>query len=412
MCKRIKLNINSEIGTLKSVLLHKPGRELEKLTPDLLEAMLFDDIPWLRQMRVEHDEFADILRGRGAEVFYVEQMLAEVLAGEKERDAFIHMLLDDAGIGNEALKEKLFAFISAKKPEEIAETAISGLLKGEAVDCGAARTLWDYLHEDYPFYIDPIPNLYFMRDPAAVIKDGVSINHMHMSARRRESMVIRAIYENHPAFEGEKKLWYDYSLPGTIEGGDMLALSSRVIAIGCGQRTSAAGIEAISKTLFGGSEELREILVIRIPPVRAYMHLDTVFTMVDRDKFTIYPGIEDSIQVYRMERGRQGGVSVAPEADLVTALKRSLGLPAALLVQSGGGDAVSAAREQWNDSTNTLAIAPGVVVTYKRNERSNEILSAAGVEVIEIDGSELVRGRGGPRCMSCPLEREAVSGLS
>ncbi|NLK35508.1 MAG: arginine deiminase, partial [Gracilibacteraceae bacterium] len=276
-------------------------------------------------------------------------------------------------------------------------------------DVDREYSLSDYIRKDYPLYINPIPNFYFMRDPLSIIGSGISINSMQTDARRREPMLIKYIYDHHPLFRKEySPIWYNYTIPHSIEGGDILVLGKEVAAVGCSQGTSANGIEILARNLFAGNSGIKEVLAVQIPSLRAFMHLDTVFTMVDRDKFTIYPGILDRVVVYRLTPGGKNGIKVTPENDLVEVLKRSLRLPAVSLIQSGGGDTITAAREQWNDSTNTLAIAPGVVVTYSRNEASNEILRKHGIEVLEIEGSELVRGRGGPRCMSMPLVREDI----
>lgn len=403
------LNVTSEIGKLKAVLLHKPGKELERLTPEYLRQLLFDDIPWLKQMRIEHDEFAEVLRKRGAQVLYVEDLLAEIFENKQVKKNFIHDMLKQCKIDNPELHQIIFDNLNDRTPEELVEAAIGGLQKKEIEVSDREYSLTDYIEAQYPLYINPLPNLYFMRDPAAVMGNGISINSMYTDARRREPMLIKYIYDNHPLFnKDESPLWYDHTIPHSLEGGDMLVLSKEVVAIGCSERTSAQGIEMLARNLFSGMKELKEVVVVRIPPLRAFMHLDTVFTMVDYDKFTIYPGIQDRVEVYRLVRGKSGRINVIPEADLVDTLKRSLGIPSIKLIESGGGDAITAAREQWNDSTNTLAIAPGVVVTYSRNEASNEVLRKNGIEVVEIDGSELVRGRGGPRCMSMPLAREEI----
>lgn len=403
------LNITSEIGKLKAVLLHKPGKELERLTPEYLRQLLFDDIPWLKQMRIEHDEFADVLRKRGTQVFYVEDLLAEVLKNKTVKRDFINDLLKQCKIDNPELHQILFDNLNNRTPEDLVEVSIAGLRKKDVDAADREYSLTDYIDADYPLYINPIPNLYFMRDPAAVMGNGISINSMLTDARRREPMLIKYIYNSHPLFnKAESPLWYDYTIPHSLEGGDMLVLSKEVVAIGCSERTSAQGIEILARNLFSSMKELIEVVVVRIPPIRAFMHLDTVFTMIDYDKFTIYPGIQDKVEVYRLVRGKNNSIKVIPEEDLVDTLRRALKIPTIRLIESGGGDAVTAAREQWNDSTNTLAIAPGVVVTYGRNEASNEVLRENGIEVVEIDGSELVRGRGGPRCMSMPLNREEI----
>lgn len=400
------LNVTSEIGKLKAVLLHKPGKELEKLTPDYLSQLLFDDIPWLKKMRIEHDEFANILSQRGTKVYYVEELLTEVLQNAETKTKFVKELLSTCVENTQELNQVLFEHIIKMPAEEVAEIAISGLNKNELPGMNRELSLSDYVHSSYPLYINPIPNLYFMRDPAAVMGQGISINSMHTDARRREPMIIKYIYEYNPLFKKENsQIWYDYSIPHSMEGGDMLVLGKDVVAIGCSERTSANGIEHIAKKLFASESGIKEVLAVQIPPLRAFMHLDTVFTMIDYDKFTIYPGIQDRVRVFRLTPNN-GGIKVNMENDLVETLKKSLKLPTVDLIQSGGGDPITAAREQWNDSTNTLAIAPGVVVTYARNEASNEVLRKHGIEVLEIDGSELVRGRGGPRCMSMPLVRE------
>jgi arginine deiminase len=403
------LNVTSEIGKLKAVLLHKPGKELERLTPDYLKELLFDDIPWLKKMRDEHDEFADVLRENGTKVYYVEDLLTEILRNVDVKRNLINDILIHCHIENTELREMIFSYMFSKSPAEVAEIAIAGLNKVDIPIVDREQSLSDYIRKEYPLYINPIPNLYFMRDPLSIIGSGISINSMHTDARRREPMIIKYIYDYNPLFRKDSsQIWYNYTIPHSIEGGDILVLSKEVVAVGCSERTSANGIEILARNLFAGNEGLKEVLAVQIPPLRAFMHLDTVFTMVDRDKFTVYPGILDRVAVYKLARGSNNGIKVTPEKDLVEALKKSLGLPAVSLIQSGGGDIVTAAREQWNDSTNTLAIAPGVVVTYSRNEASNEVLRKNGIEVLEIDGSELVRGRGGPRCMSMPLVREDI----
>ena len=403
------LNVTSEIGKLRAVLLHKPGKELERLTPEYLRELLFDDIPWLKKMREEHDEFADVLRNRGAKVYYIEELLSEVLSDEEIKKDFTKNLLKQCKIENRELYEIIFDYIISKTPEEVAEIAISGLNKKDVPVNNRELSLIDYIYADYPLYINPLPNLYFMRDPAAVMGNGISINSMNTVARSREPILIKYLYEYSPLFKKESTpLWYDYNIPYSMEGGDMLVLSKEVVAIGCSERTSAQGIEILAKNLFNGMKEIREVIVVRIPALRAFMHLDTVFTMIDYDKFTIYPGIQDKVEVYRLIKGKNNSITVKYEEDLVDTLRKSLNIPTIKLIESGGGDPVTAAREQWNDSTNTLAIAPGVVVTYSRNEYSNEVLRQNGIEVVEIDGSELVRGRGGPRCMSMPLVRDEI----
>ena len=401
------INVKSEIGKLKAVLLHRPGKELERLTPQSLDELLFDDIPWLRQMQREHDSFADVLRQRGCRVYYYEDLLEEILEKKEVKKSLLAEALRLSDISSLRLKDEISAFLMEKSPSELSESLIAGIHKDDFPDSGGAKTLADYIEEEYPFYIDPIPNLYFTRDPGAVIGNGISINSMNTRARNRETMILKYLYNENPLFmKNESRMWYDYSLPNSIEGGDIFVVSESVVLIGCSERTSPKAIEKIAQNLFGGNSGIKEVYAVQIPFARAYMHLDTVFTMLDYDKFTIYPGVEESVSVYRLTPGKSGTLKVEPMQSLKKALKKALKVPAIEFIQSGGGNEITAAREQWNDSTNTLAIAPGVVITYNRNESSNETLRQRGIEVVEIEGSELVRGRGGPRCMSMPLVRE------
>ncbi|WP_034327942.1 arginine deiminase [Alkaliphilus transvaalensis] len=399
------LKVTSEIGKLNAVLLHRPGKELERLTPQYLHELLFDDIPWLKQMRKEHDQFADVMRARGAKVYYYEELLEELLTTDEIKQNFIKDVVYNSNIANLELEKTIEVFMATKSPREIVEIAIAGLHKDDMPAVERELHLVDYVKESYPFYINPLPNLYFTRDPGTVIANGLSINKMKTPARDRETMFLEYIYQYHPLFKNEDTpLWYDYKETHSIEGGDILVLSDKVVAIGCSERTSARGIEIMTQRILQNSN-VEKVLAVQIPFTRAYMHLDTVFTMVDHDKFTIYPGVENHVRAYELTLGKTTP-NVTPMANLEGALKKVLNLPAVKLIQSGGGDEITAAREQWNDSTNTLAIAPGVVITYNRNEASNETLRKNGIEVIEIEGSELVRGRGGPRCMSMPLLRE------
>ncbi|MCK5153028.1 MAG: arginine deiminase, partial [Spirochaetales bacterium] len=297
----------------------------------------------------------------------------------------------------------------SKKPEELAEIIISGLAISDLPGKAGRSRLSDYINEAFPFYISPLINLYFTRDPGAVIGNRMSISSMKTEARRRESLILHHINKFHPRFADQSdEIWNSHQNPNSIEGGDVLVLSPETVAIGCSVRTSTNAIEEVAESLFKDNGIVKEVLVIQIPFTRAYMHLDTVLTMVDYDKFTIFPGIENSVRVFSLTPGQKSGLIIKPVDNLLTALKSSLKLPSVQLIPSGGGDVITAAREQWNDSTNTLAIAPGVVVTYDRNTVSNDTLRSNGIEVVEIGGSELVRGRGGPRCMSMPLNRDEL----
>ena len=401
-------NISSDVGKLEAVLLHRPDKELERLTPLYLEELLFEDIPWLGRMQEEHDLFAEMLRDQGCEVYYYDSLLSEILQKESVRARLVEDLLETTGITRLKESEAIKEFLISRTGRELTDICIAGLYKNEVPLKKGLRSLSYHVMGDYPFYISPLPNLYFTRDPGAVIGQGIAINSMKTQARKRESLLLWYIHNYFTEITPScRSLWFDRSYPESIEGGDILVLNKNVLAIGCSARTSAEGIEKISENLINSSSPIEEILVIQIPFKRAYMHLDTVFTMVDRDKFIIYPGILEDIRVFSLIGGRQG-LNVRSEKDLSSALCRALKLDRIQLIQSGGGDKMTAAREQWNDSTNTLAIAPGTVVTYRRNTVSNETLRDHGVIVYEIDGSELVRGRGGPRCMSMPLRRKEL----
>ncbi|GAB6085630.1 arginine deiminase [Alkaliphilus crotonatoxidans] len=407
MGRKSFINVTSEIGKLKAVLLHRPGKELERLTPEYLHELLFDDIPWLKEMQREHDLFAKAMESRGCDVYYYEDLLTECISDETVKKSFVHDVVKNCNIAHEELELLIIEYMLSKSNREIVEISISGLHKKDAPELKWEFHLVDYIKEHYPFYINPLPNLYFTRDPGAVVGNGLVINKMKTPARDRETMFLEYIYQYHPLFDNRlTPRWYDYKETYSIEGGDILVLSDKVLAIGCSERTSARGIEILTQRILQNTE-FERVLAVQIPFTRAYMHLDTVFTMIDHDKFTIYPGVEDQLIAYDLSLGKTTP-KVTLTKNLTEALKRALKLPAVELIQSGGGDEITAAREQWNDSTNTLALAPGVVITYNRNEASNETLRNHGIEVIEIEGSELVRGRGGPRCMSMPLVREVL----
>lgn len=419
MYYEVMIKVTSDIGKLRAVLLHRPGRELERLTPKYLEEMLFEDIPWLKKIRQEHDFFATALRKRGSEVFYYQDLLSEVLLDGEIRQKMIDEVIDSCRLGSEHLKGLLREYLQDRDPAGLAEVFISGLEKSEIDGLHDTRRLSSFIREAYPFYINPLTNLYFTRDPGVVIENGVAVHSMKTPARMRESLILKYIRDYHPVFAIESSeesddpkirnqapLWYTPEDLDSIEGGDVLVLSPTTVAVGCSARTGAEGIERLAERLFKGTEKVREVLVIQIPFTRAFMHLDTVLTMVDRDTFTIFPGIRDQLAIFRLTPTKSGGINISPMDSLEKSLRVPLGVPAVRLIESGGGDDMTAAREQWNDSTNTLALSPGVVVTYDRNVASNETLRQAGVEVVEIEGSELVRGRGGPRCMSMPLWRD------
>lgn len=405
---RTFLNVTSDIGRLKAVLLHRPGMEIENLVPEYLERLLFDDIPYLKIAQVEHDGFANVMRDNGTDVYYIEKLLADVLQDKDIEEKFVDEFLDESNVTEEELKNMLKEYLGTLSPEELVDTLIAGIRKKDVPEIKHKR-LSDLVLDKYQFYLDPMPNLYFTRDIGAVMGEGLTISKMKTEARKRESLLLKYIYDNHPLFKGtDSHVWYSREMPYSLEGGDQLVLNKEVIAIGCSERTSPEAIEIAAKNIFQKSR-FNKVLVFDIPKCRAFMHLDTVFTMVDYDKFTIHPGIEAPMSLYIITPEKEGQIKISYQTStLEHILKAELKLGEVELIRCGGGDPIVAAREQWNDGSNTLAIAPGTVITYERNYVSNELLSKRGIKVIAIASSELSRGRGGPRCMSMPLVREEI----
>jgi len=396
----------SEIGKLNKVLLHRIGSEVDGLVPDNFARLLFDDIPYLKVAQQEHDRFADILRKNGVEVVYYVDEVAKAIEKPDIKDRFIREMLDEVNFSSRGVKEAIYAYLIAMTPHDLVNKVIAGIRKTDIPDY-KPRTLAEKINEAYPFYMDPMPNMYFTRDQAACVGNGVTIHHMSTATRRRESMLFRYIYEFNSDFApaGTEK-WYDYNDPFSLEGGDILVLSKDIVAVGLSQRTTAAGIERLTKNLLAESD-FRKVLVFNIPKRRAFMHLDTVLTMVDHDKFTIHPEIEGPLQIYELSLKANEEIKLKSiTEDLDDILAKELGLPGVRLIRCGGDDVMAAQREQWNDGSNTLCIAPGKVITYERNYVTNDLLDKNGIEVLTMPSSELSRGRGGPRCMSCPVNRD------
>ena len=403
--------VKSEIGPLRKILLHRPGQELEHLVPDELERLLFDDIPYMRLAQQEHDTFASILREQGVEVVYLEDLMAETLqANPGLREAFLQEFLQEGGPYARNHAKELFAMLMEIQDErEFVLKTMSGVTTGEMQKELRVGPLSRLTGEHRKFVLDPIPNLYFTRDPFASIGCGISIHRMHSVTRCRETIYGNYIMRFHPEYAGKVPFYYHRSDPFSIEGGDILNLREDIIAVGLSQRTSPEGIELLAERLFNDDRcAVQHILILDIPNMRTFMHLDTVFTQVDRDKFTIHPGILNNLRLYEISRAGKELQARELNAPLEDVLKEALGLDRVTLIHCGGKDNIASAREQWNDGANTLCIAPGRIIVYNRNYVTNEIFRDNGLEVFEMPSSELARGRGGPRCMSMPLLREPV----
>lgn len=410
-----KIHVTSEIKPLRKVLLHRPGNELLNLTPDTLSDLLFDDIPYLPDAQREHDDFARILKSNGVEVVYLEDLMADVLAlSDDIKKRFLKQFIYEAGIRTPKYKNLVFEYLySFKDNKELVLKTMEGIQVRE-IDRKKReieKSLVDLVTDETDFLADPMPNLYFTRDNFASIGEGISLNKMFSVTRNRETIYAEYIFNYHPDYKDNVAQYYDRYLPHHIEGGDILNLNEHILAVGISQRTTAEAIDELCKNLFRDPEcKIDTVLAFNIPVSRAFMHLDTVFTQIDHDKFTYHPGIMDTLQVFEITEGD------IPESDedlnvkeindsleniLSHYLERKI-----TLIPCAGGDKVAADREQWNDGSNTLCIAPGVVVVYDRNDETNRVLREQGLRVLELHGAELSRGRGGPRCMSMPLERE------
>jgi len=403
------MQVWSEVGQLKKVLLHRPGLELTNLTPRYLEDLLFDEIPWLAKAQVEHDGFARTLGENGVEVLYVDSLLKEIVDVPEVKSELIKRHLKASPLIEPEVLDTIFNYLNDQEPEQLVSTIIAGLSKHDVQHLKKYRTLSDLTLDSYPFYLAPLPNMYFTRDHGSMIGGRLQISSMFLPARRLETIFLRMIQKYHPLFK-DVDLSFHEEIPYGIEGGDVFILNRDSLMIGLSERTTEEAIEWIAHKYLIEKELVKQIIVVQVPTRRAYMHLDTVFTMVDIDKFLMYPGVRDVVNVYWLEKSKDNRVDASNGYSLQGALRKALNLKNVDIIYSGANDEITAAREQWGDSTNTLAIKPGTVICYDRNEATNDTLRKDGVDVIEIDGSELVRGRGGPRCMSMPLDREELTG--
>jgi arginine deiminase len=417
------LGVHSEVGKLRQVIVHRPELSLKRLTPDNHDELLFDDVLWVERAQWEHDQFVARMRERGVEVFYVQDLLSEALGADPEgRQRLIDLVASDYTVGV-SLVDEVRAALAEFPADKLARHLIGGLTVEElGLDRETAMRhslIAAAIDDPTIFVLPPLPNTLFMRDSSCWIYNGVSINPMFWPARRREAYNMAAVYRGHPMFaEADFEFWYphlgqddrfqaeDFG-QATLEGGDVEIIGNGAVAIGMSERTQGRMIEQIARALFAKGAATRVIAAVMTKD-RAHMHLDTVFTMLDRDKVTAFPKVVEGIRSISIRPGeKEGTLDVREDKDFLSAVAESLGVPR-LTVVATGGDAYQQQREQWDDGNNVVALEPGVVVAYERNTFTISKMREAGVEVVEIAGFELGKGRGGGHCMTCPVVRDPI----
>ncbi|MEG1528541.1 MAG: arginine deiminase [Clostridia bacterium] len=395
-------SVPNEISPLKEVLLHRPGRELLNLVPEYLPEMLFDDIPWLEKAQEEHDYFSQELTKNGTKVTYLEDLVEQSIVSEQVKEQFVMQYIAESSVYTDGARKSVKDFLYSVSNKQMIEYMFGGIRKSEITN--QKQHLADYLSNDYPFVCAPMPNLYFSRDPFSFVGNGVIISKMYTNQRQRETLFAEYIFNYHKEFSKVPQ-YYSRDAMFSIEGGDILMLNSSTLAVGISQRTHPSAVEKLAKNLLFGNSGITTVLAIDIPKNRSFMHLDTVFTMLDKDKFTIHPNTMGQFNAFILT-AKDGELLINQKLDKIeNILKEVLGLNNITLIKCGGNNSIDSAREQWSDGANTLAIAPGEVIVYARNNVTNKLLEQNGVIIHQIPCSELSRGRGGPRCMSMPIKR-------